>query len=320
MKVLVIANYFGKPPACFQLWLDSISYNPMVKWMFLTDIQDGQYAYPPNLKVVHTSFLEMKARFEKKMGYETCYTTPYRFCQFKPVLGYVFSEELAGVDYWGWTDCDLIYGDLSEVLSRCDGVVDKVFRQGHLSFIRAEPGFNKMIALHPLTHQWLCKGSLKRGNFDEDDLPNIILPEVNAKVDYSLPFANFYPRHGHFTLCETPALLERLGLEYKVIAPLPCVFTFVNGRIVGWFALPKGEVKCVEVSYVHFLKRHMEDRACRLKCDCSYLIKPNSISEYDGHALSWKEIRSLNHFRIHWDYIKKRMNFQTIFRKLGLTK
>jgi hypothetical protein len=40
-----------------------------------------------------------------------------KLCDFKPTYGHLFEELLNGWDYWGYTDLDVIYGDLRRFLS-----------------------------------------------------------------------------------------------------------------------------------------------------------------------------------------------------------
>ena len=48
----------------------------------------------------------------------------------------VFSDELAGADYWGWSDCDMLFGDLPPVMRLAEEGYDKIMPNGHFSLVK----------------------------------------------------------------------------------------------------------------------------------------------------------------------------------------
>lgn len=322
MRIKVIANYFGTVPSYFQYWIDSIRFNEKITWLCYTDQNLDKYDAPPNLLIRRSCFQEMKNLLRQKLNLEPDYHTPWDLCKFKIAFGKVFEDELEDADYWAWTDCDMIYGDLSISIKECERGFDKVMPKGHLSFIKNSKALTEAIVTNSKVRSILdakldCKNT---GCIDEEELRFEILPKLGARQNDLLPYANFYPRYGHFQLQDALALCLKLGYHENPIPglELPCVFTWRDGHLWGWFAMPGGGVRTEECVYIHFFKREIKMLAQRLVRGKSYLIAPNWVKEYDGHDLEWREIANLDRHRIHWSYFAKRFNMKTIARKLGL--
>lgn len=88
----------GNLPAHFQLWMESCRRNPSVDFLVFTD----------DVKVYYMSFEQMKELFQKQYDFQLSISAPYKFCDFRPAFGEIFSEYLVGYDYWGHCDVDLV--------------------------------------------------------------------------------------------------------------------------------------------------------------------------------------------------------------------
>lgn len=134
MKSLAfIVPWGGKLPSYFQLWLESCRWNPSVDFFIFTD-DKTYYNYPDNVKVHYMTFDQMKALFQKKYDFPISINTPYKFCDFKPAYGEIFSDYLEGYDYWGHCDVDLIWGNIRKFVT--DDILtsyERVFSRGHCS-------------------------------------------------------------------------------------------------------------------------------------------------------------------------------------------
>ena len=322
MQLTVISSYFGRVPPYFQLWLDSVGTNAHLHWIFYTDCELSSFSIPENMKVVLSSFNQMRDRLRRMLGYEPNYHCAWDICKFKVVFGTVFADVLKDADYWAWTDCDMIYGDLAMATRFCFEGFDKILPKGHFSLIRNDKRIADAIAFDSKVKSILEDGDLvsNSGCLDEEELRFELLPKLGATQQNDVPYVNFYPRHGHFQLQDALPLCRKLGYSENPIPglKLPCVFTWKDGKLVGWFAMPNGQVHKEECVYIHFFKRDLTTFPNRLDSGKAYLIIPNRMDEYDGHELTWKEISRLDRWRVHWRYYAKRMNMKTILRKLGV--
>lgn len=136
MKTIIIIPYFGELPNYFQLWLKSVRQNESFNWLlFLDDITS--YDYPDNVKVIYTSFREMKDKISEKFAFKISLNSPYKLCDFRPAYGFIFEEYIEGYDFWGYGDIDLLYGNLSKFIT--DDILlkyDRILPNGHLSLYR----------------------------------------------------------------------------------------------------------------------------------------------------------------------------------------
>ena len=76
----------------------------------------------------------MKELFQNHYDFPISISAPYKFCDFRPAFGEIFSDYLVGYDYWGHCDVDLIWGDIRKFVT--DDVLTKykrIFSRGHCS-------------------------------------------------------------------------------------------------------------------------------------------------------------------------------------------
>lgn len=136
-KIVLIVCYYGKFPPYFPLWLDSCAMNNMLDFLLITDINTSTYQIPQNVHIKVESFQELKNRFQKLFPFEIKLNMPYKLCDYRPVYGLAFQEELKAFDFWGYCDIDLIFGNVSKFLT--DDILcnyDKLFEYGHFMLFR----------------------------------------------------------------------------------------------------------------------------------------------------------------------------------------
>ena len=132
-SIAFVIPWGGNLPVYFQLWLESCRRNPSVDFLVFTD-DCTEYNYPDNVKVHYMSFEQMKELFQKHYDFPLSIRAPYKFCDFRPAFGEIFSDYLVGYDYWGHCDVDLIWGDIRKFVT--DDVLTKykrIFSRGHCS-------------------------------------------------------------------------------------------------------------------------------------------------------------------------------------------
>lgn len=141
-RCVFILPYFGGFRNYFPLFLRSCGKNPEYDWIILTDqLVDGA---PPNVRVIGTSFEEFRDRLQSRFSFPISLETPYKLCDFKPAYGYLLEDEVAGYDYWGHCDCDLLFGRMALFLEPLfEEKYDKLFAAGHLTVYRNSPENNR---------------------------------------------------------------------------------------------------------------------------------------------------------------------------------
>src|SRR4249919_4076040 len=106
-SIAFVVPYFGKWPLWFPAHLQSCKYNPSIRWIFLTDCGIPS-TVPDNVEFVRSSLREFEKLFERKTGVRASVAVPYKLCDYKPAYGLVFEYYLAGFDFWGCCDIDVI--------------------------------------------------------------------------------------------------------------------------------------------------------------------------------------------------------------------
>ena len=106
-RCVLIMPYFGRLPSCLGTYLASLrGKNFDVLWISDLPVRE----HPDNFKIVHMTFDECRARMADRLGAPVCVNGGYRLCDFKPMYGQVFEDLISNYDYWGFGDCDLVYG------------------------------------------------------------------------------------------------------------------------------------------------------------------------------------------------------------------
>lgn len=110
-SIVLLVPYFGQWPDWFPLYLQSCRYNPDINWVFYTDCPLPN-DIPDNVQFKQLSFDEYKALVSDRLGIEFYPESAYKLCDLKPMLGYVHETDVSGYGFWGFSDIDLVYGDL----------------------------------------------------------------------------------------------------------------------------------------------------------------------------------------------------------------
>jgi hypothetical protein len=139
-RILLLMPYFGRWPEWFFIFLETCKHNPSVEWLFFTDCEEVGPA-PSNVHFVHMPFAEMRSLASQKLGRSVKLPRPRKLCDLKLCYAKIFDEFIAGYDFWGFGDIDVVYGNLSgvlkgEVLSHDIISFHKDHLSGHLCLFR----------------------------------------------------------------------------------------------------------------------------------------------------------------------------------------
>jgi hypothetical protein len=147
-KIIFIIPYFGKLPFWMSFFLASCKTNSTINWIIYTD-QIYRGDIPNNVQFVHYTFSAYKALVSEKLDINFNPSNPYKLCDIKPALGFVHQGDIAHYDYWGFSDIDLIYGDLrtyftDEKLAKYQLHSTHATRvAGHLCIVKNSPQMNE---------------------------------------------------------------------------------------------------------------------------------------------------------------------------------
>ncbi|KAB7789544.1 DUF6625 family protein [Bifidobacterium leontopitheci] len=319
-----ILPYYGKFPNYFQLFLNSCGTNPDYDWLVFTD-DHTEYEYPANVHVHYETFQDMQERVKRRFNGDAELRTPYKLCDFKPIYGYLFEEYLDEYRFWGYGDCDVIYGQLNHFITeRMLNEYDKIFSVGHLTLMRNTPENNRRFMLpldgKPIWHDVV--NSERIYTFDESYLStnvNRIYQEHGFPIFSGDLSANTRASADQFELVHFD---ETLGV-YMTESPLHAVYVWRDGELMrSYFRL--GQFTSRELMYMHFQRRAMQVRIDPCKASC-YKILPGSfeplevseVTEQNFKTIRWKRLS--NQIKHRWSIVRGDMKFwrKKILAKLG---
>lgn len=113
MKIAIIIPYFGEWPVWIDLYFFSCSENQEIDWFFFTDCEIPA-SYSSNLHFIQTSFDTYCRQAGEKLNFRFSPTNPYKLCGLKPFYGFIHQELIAGYDFWGFGDVDIIWGNIKQ--------------------------------------------------------------------------------------------------------------------------------------------------------------------------------------------------------------
>ena len=248
-RVLFIIPYFGNLPNTFRFWLEGCRYNEKFNWLLITD-DKTEYGYPSNIKVIYSTFNDLKERIERKLNICTALNRPYKLCDFRPLYGFIFDQELQGYTHWGYCDLDLLFGDLSEFLS--DDLLeryDKIHALGHMSVIKCN---SDLIDIYKKCDYKSILQKEELHAFDEiARIPNFneLIVENGYELFRKISYADVGSLHFNFHLYDYCGKRKTRQKKHY-----PVIFEFNNGKAFQ-HELINGKLVKKEVAYVHLKKR-----------------------------------------------------------------
>ena len=114
-EVAILVVYIGKIPDWYSYFLESCDRNNQYSWIIFSDtiVETSDFK---NIQFNYLSINKFHELVEQKTGVKVSFKDSYKICDFKPLYGTIFQDYLIGYNYWGYSDVDIIYGDISAYL------------------------------------------------------------------------------------------------------------------------------------------------------------------------------------------------------------
>ena len=148
-KIAFIIPYFGKWPEWMSLFIDSIERNSTIDFHFITDC-DTSISNAENV-IFHTSLFEdYVKKAQEFIDTPIAIPNPYKICDLRPFFGIIHKDIIKDYDFFGWTDVDLLFGDIrsfytEEILRNHDVLSSHAIRlAGHCALLRNTAHFRTM--------------------------------------------------------------------------------------------------------------------------------------------------------------------------------
>lgn len=336
--IAVILPYFGKFPNYFQFFLQSCRDNPTVDFHIITD-NDSRKFYRDSGSNIHfheTTFEEVKDRFQDIFPFGITLNRPYKLCDFKPVYGMAFQDIVQKYDFWGYCDCDLIFGNIRRFLT--DDILDKydyILGLGHFHIQRtSDEKFGKVL-MNARTrdgHDYEYVFSHER-NYVLDELPSGV-PYAYMTLYPERFYSGFHPSGRDYDSLSNQFLgfvdmynfaeeykneyLNSMYFQYEKDISIwhraltdggkkDVIYDYKKGLLQRWYNNENGGVECAEVLYVHFFRRPL---LVKTSVADSFTIVPNKIIRYQDviNSSVLKRHNSLFvYFILHIESIKRKI-------------
>lgn len=284
-SIALILPYFGNlnRSGYFELFLESCKNNPTIDFLIYTDDRT-QYDYSKNVKVKYTTFEGLKEKIQRLYEFPININHAYKLCDYKVAYGEIFADDIKNYDFWGYMDCDLIFGDIRKFLTDEKlGKYQKLYTRGHLTLYRNTPennaryrkriegGYNtdyKRAFSSEGTcaiDEWGKAGGINR-IFMKDNIP--IYDELDFD-DIKVEAIPFIP----VQRCKNSPHSSMRNIYYAY-----------DGKKLTRVCQFFDEIFHEEVLYVHLQKRKMENHVDDLR---EFIIIPNSFEPF--RELSFEE-------------------------------
>ena len=144
--LIMLIPYFGRWPAWINLFIESCKWNPGVRWRIYTDCGEPENR-AQNVEYAHLSFEDYKALARERLGIAFDPAEPYKLCDLRPCLAFIHERDVAGFEFFGYGDIDVIYGNIGkfyteEIRQRFSVLSTHPERlSGHFTVLRNAPAF-----------------------------------------------------------------------------------------------------------------------------------------------------------------------------------
>lgn len=294
-KGAFIIPYFGQFNNYFQLFLNSCKYNSDYDWIIFTD-DKTKYNFPENVIVYYTTFDKIKNYIQKKFSFKLALNYPYKFCDLKPMYGYIFSDYLKSYPFWGHCDVDLLFGNIDEFIT--DDVrskYDRIGILGHFTLYKNTNRVNKafMLPLHGKKRYKEVLTTNENFCFDEeyDSSINNILVEHKFNIFRDVHEAGLYTKTSNFRLNHV-----RPDWGYDVERKTKNLFVWNKGNLTRYI-LKNNHVIVEDYLYIHFQSRPMKVNTTNFDI---FKIIPNSFDNLEVDNISREKFPKWKHFNLHY--------------------
>ena len=111
--IAILIPYFGKWPEWVELFFDSVERNTTIDFHFLTNC-DVTISKATNVFFHEMTFEEYIQNAQRHINVPINIPNPYKICDLRPLFGLIHYDIIKQYDYYGWTDVDLLFGDIRE--------------------------------------------------------------------------------------------------------------------------------------------------------------------------------------------------------------
>ena len=193
-RILICVLHFGVWPEWLPCFLETCRWNRTIDWLIITDCETPA-VLPDNVRVRPETLVTLQRRIEEKLQFAVSIEDAYKLCDFRLAFPRIFDDLAIGYELFGWSDLDVIYGDIRRLLSR-EALANDVITfyeqhlAGHLTLVRNSTA---MLELHLQVPHWEAKVRLPEYQHLDEPAPDLIRLRfpVWAKQSYNTPLSPY---------------------------------------------------------------------------------------------------------------------------------
>lgn len=205
---------------------------------------------PSNVKIINTTFDELKKQIQSKFDFDITLNAPYKLCDYRPAFGYIFDKYIKGYEFWGYCDFDMVFGDTTKYLTNeVLNSYDKIYQCGHLTLIKNTENNNMVFKSEGEPYYKYVFQTDINAVFDEVDGIQKKFKQKGLKVYTERDYADITPRHDRFLLSKAYVDIGNDNYKHQI-------FTYENGKVFRYY-LDNKQVKKEEFIYIHIQKRNL---------------------------------------------------------------
>lgn len=116
-SIILIIDYFANSwPDWFPVFIESCRKNSTINWLIHTNCPE-KINLPPNVEIKFFTEYEYCKKISDSLGVYFYPSWNYKLVDIKPAYGKIWEEEIKEYDFWGYSDIDIIYGNLRDFLT-----------------------------------------------------------------------------------------------------------------------------------------------------------------------------------------------------------
>lgn len=267
VKKCFIICWFGKFPEYFPQWVVSCSFNKSYDFLIFTD-QEYSEPIPDNIKLIPLTLDEFKNKAETVLEIKCDIKKPYRICDFRPMFGLIFKDEISDYDFWGYCDIDLIFGNLENFILDDDfAKFSAFFNGGPFTLIKNNNYMNNLFKLKGSAFNYK-KVISHDAIFAFDEVTGIqqIARNNNVNAKFLVPCIETDTRH------------LQLRSRFDIFNPNVQAFYWENGNLFRVAQIGK-KIMYQDYAYIHLQKRKVEMLSSKNNMKESFWITPKGFLE-----------------------------------------
>lgn len=286
-RIIFIVPYFGVFPSYFKEWLYSAGYlaEQDIDFLLITD-NELECTIPSNIRLISMSFEEFRQKAQNRFDFKIALDTPYKICDFKPALGYIFQDEIAQYQFWGNCDIDQVWGDVRKFIT--DDILnqyDRVQFLGHFILYRNNETMNTLFREDGAIYDYKKVYSTPiHYSFCEHSGMMCIVVKNNIRNYLEINYADLSPRYSRIWISRVP------NYHYQIVY-------WTNGKVFRSYLDKNKKIITEEYMYFHFQKKAPKGLECwESRTPKAFLIHKDNFIEFDSDALDVRKLMELSDF------------------------